>query len=74
MDLHVTSHGCQVTGFKDVSHDDANALKEAVATGPVSIAIEADKGAFQSARLLGTAFRMEGGDRGAVIVRVSEVA
>jgi len=36
-----------VTGFKDVSHDDANALKEAVATGPVSIAIEADKGAFQ---------------------------
>ena len=56
MDLHVTSHGCQVTGFKDVSHDDANALKEAVATGPVSIAIEADKGVFQSAGLLGTSF------------------
>ena len=72
MDLHVTSHGCQVTGFKDVAHDDANALKEAVATGPVSIAIEADKGAFQS--LLGTAFRIEGGDRSAVILRVLEIA
>merc|ERR1719443_889311 len=36
-----------VVGFKDVDKDDADALKEAVATGPVSIAIEADKGAFQ---------------------------
>merc|ERR1719333_1542487 len=36
-----------VVGFKDVDKDDTNALMEAVAKGPVSIAIEADKGAFQ---------------------------
>ena len=49
-------HALEVTGFKDVAHDDANALREAVATGPVSIAIEADKGAFQSAKRLFPAF------------------
>ena len=37
----------QVVGFKDVDKDDTNSLMEAVAKGPVSIAIEADKGAFQ---------------------------
>jgi len=36
-----------VTGFKDVATDDDQALMEAVAKGPVSIAIEADKSAFQ---------------------------
>jgi C1A family cysteine protease len=36
-----------VKGFKDVAKDDQNALMEAVAQGPVSIAIEADKGVFQ---------------------------
>ena len=36
-----------VTGYKDVAHDDENALMEAVAKGPVSIAIEADKSVFQ---------------------------
>merc|ERR1719169_300779 len=36
-----------VTGFKDVAHDDENALMEAVAQQPVSIAIEADKSVFQ---------------------------
>jgi C1A family cysteine protease len=36
-----------VTGFKDVPHNDEDALKTAVALGPVSIAIEADKSAFQ---------------------------
>jgi len=36
-----------VTGFKDVAKDDENALMEAVAKGPVSIAIEADLPTFQ---------------------------
>jgi cathepsin L len=36
-----------VVGFKDVDKDDTKSLMEAVAKGPVSIAIEADKGAFQ---------------------------
>jgi len=36
-----------VTGFKDVAKDDMQALMEAVAQQPVSIAIEADKSAFQ---------------------------
>merc|ERR1719502_925716 len=36
-----------VTGFKDVSKDSQNSLMEAISMGPVSIAIEADKGAFQ---------------------------
>jgi cathepsin L len=36
-----------VTGFKDVSPDDENAMLEAVAKGPVSVAIEADKSVFQ---------------------------
>merc|ERR1712039_553419 len=36
-----------VTGFKDVAKDDDQALMDAVAKGPVSIAIEADKSAFQ---------------------------
>ena len=36
-----------ITGFKDVPHQDEDALKTAVAMGPVSIAIEADKSAFQ---------------------------
>jgi len=36
-----------VTGYKDVATDDDQALMEAVAKGPVSIAIEADKSAFQ---------------------------
>jgi len=36
-----------VVGYKDVSHDDMDALMEAVAKGPVSVAIEADKSVFQ---------------------------
>lgn len=36
-----------VTGFYDVPADDTNALMEAVAQQPVSIAIEADQDAFQ---------------------------
>jgi len=36
----------QVTGFKDVAHDEQS-LMEAIAMGPVSIAIEADQQAFQ---------------------------
>merc|ERR1719408_1118659 len=36
-----------VTGFKDVAKDDMQALMEAVTQQPVSIAIEADKSAFQ---------------------------
>merc|ERR1711972_940271 len=36
-----------VTGYKDVATDNDQALMEAVAKGPVSIAIEADKSAFQ---------------------------
>lgn len=36
-----------VTGFKDVTPKDENALMEAVALGPVSVAIEADQSAFQ---------------------------
>ena len=36
-----------VTGFKDVPPKDEDALKTAVALGPVSVAIEADKSAFQ---------------------------
>jgi len=39
-----------VTGYKDVSKDDEQALMEAVSQQPVSIAIEADKMAFQSYR------------------------
>merc|ERR1711964_355505 len=37
-----------VSGYKDVSPDNMNAMMEAVAKGPVSIAIEADKRVFQS--------------------------
>merc|ERR1719450_1372347 len=36
-----------VSGYKDVTTDDMNALMEAVSKGPVSIAIEADKSVFQ---------------------------
>ncbi len=36
-----------VTGFKDVPANDEDALLAAVAQGPVSVAIEADKSAFQ---------------------------
>ena len=36
-----------VTGFKDVPHEDEDALKDAVSKGPVSVAIEADKSVFQ---------------------------
>jgi len=36
-----------VAGYKDVSHDEQS-LMEAVSKGPVSVAIEADKRAFQS--------------------------
>merc|ERR1711920_1093834 len=36
-----------VTGYKDVAADDEQALMEAVAKQPVSIAAEADKAAFQ---------------------------
>lgn len=39
-----------VTGFKDVAKDDMQALMQAVTQQPVSIAIEADKMAFQSYR------------------------
>jgi C1A family cysteine protease len=37
----------QMTGFKDIAHDDMDAMKEALSEGPVSIAIEADHQAFQ---------------------------
>jgi len=36
-----------ITGFFDVRHDDTNALMEAVAKQPVSVAIEADQSSFQ---------------------------
>ena len=36
-----------VKGYSDVPRGDENALKAAVATGPVSVAIQADQGAFQ---------------------------
>jgi len=36
-----------LTGFKDVPARDENALKEAIGNQPVSVAIEADKSAFQ---------------------------
>lgn len=36
-----------ITGFKDVAHDDTDALMSAIAQQPVSIAIEADKSVFQ---------------------------
>ena len=36
-----------VTGFKDVDKDDEQALMDAVSKQPVSIAVEADKSAFQ---------------------------
>lgn len=36
-----------VVGFKDVPHQDMNALMEAVAQQPISVAIEADQLAFQ---------------------------
>jgi len=36
-----------ITGYKDVPQDDTNALMEAVAQQPVSVAIEADQMAFQ---------------------------
>ena len=35
------------SGYKDVPKGDEDALKDAVSIGPVSIAIEADKSAFQ---------------------------
>jgi len=37
-----------VTGYKDVATDDTESLMEAVAKGPVSVAIEADKMVFQN--------------------------
>jgi cathepsin L len=37
-----------ISGYTDVTHDDATALVNAVALGPVSVAIEADQTAFQS--------------------------
>lgn len=59
-----------VTGYKDVAHDDENALMEAVAKGPVSIAIEADKSVFQlSAGGRGTP-SLGGGGLRATCVRV----
>jgi len=36
-----------ITGFKDVAAEDEDGLKTAVALGPVSVAIEADKSVFQ---------------------------
>lgn len=38
---------CKLDGFKDVTHDDENALMTAIVKEPVSIAIEADQSAFQ---------------------------
>jgi C1A family cysteine protease len=37
-----------ITGYEDVKEGDEDALKAAVTKGPVSVAIEADKSAFQS--------------------------
>ena len=37
----------KVTSFKDVTVNSSEALKAAIAKGPVSVAIEADKSAFQ---------------------------
>merc|ERR1711988_782708 len=37
-----------ITGFSDVTSGDESALAQAVAKGPVSVAIEADKSVFQS--------------------------
>jgi C1A family cysteine protease len=44
---HTCSPVVTVTGFKDVPAKDEDALKSAVSKQPVSIAIEADKSAFQ---------------------------
>jgi len=41
------SAAATLTGFKDVTQGDEDALKNAVAKGPVSVAIEADKSVFQ---------------------------
>ena len=38
---------CTVSGYHDVSRNNAGALRSAIAIGPVSVAIEADKRAFQ---------------------------
>merc|ERR1740123_1711187 len=40
----------KITGYKDVTRDNEKALEEAVAAGPVSIAIEADQATFQHYR------------------------
>ena len=37
-----------VKGHKDVKHNDVDQMKAALAIGPVSVAIEADKSVFQS--------------------------
>jgi C1A family cysteine protease len=41
------NHAATVTGFHDVTSESAEQMKAAVALGPVSIAIEADKTVFQ---------------------------
>jgi KDEL-tailed cysteine endopeptidase len=43
----VAGRHCAVASFKDVTENDENALMEAVAEGPVSVAIEADTSVFQ---------------------------
>merc|ERR1719386_37102 len=42
-----TSTHAPITGYSDVTSQDEAELKKAVALGPVSIAVEADKSAFQ---------------------------
>lgn len=37
---------CTVSGYHDVSPNNAGSLRSAIAQGPVSVAIEADKRAF----------------------------
>jgi len=39
-----------VKGYKDVARDNVDQMKAALAIGPVSVAIEADKSVFQSYR------------------------
>jgi C1A family cysteine protease len=64
----------KITGFTDVASNDEDALKSAVAKGPVSIAIEADKGAFQHYKsgVLNSPFCGKQLDHGVLIVGYGE--